>query len=314
MPSIQVEHGSPEWLSVRQQTIGSSESACLFGMGFKTQFQLGAEKAGQLEDDFSDDERVLIGAAIEGGIAEAIRAKYSVQLRKVRRYITHATVEGMGASLDYEELTEDAGWVPAELKNVDHWIFSREWAEDEEYGYLPPDKYLIQLQHQLACTGKPYGFIYALVGGNRLERIKIPRSDRLIRAIEAAVSLFWKRQKAGEPHPIDYAADRAAMMRVFLEIDPGRREEDMVGDIELAHLVSRYAEAKRRYDEAENDMEQIKSAIFLKIKEHETVLAAGAKITCKRVEAKPERQVTYKAQPARRELRVYLTKELRDGK
>jgi predicted phage-related endonuclease len=309
MASIHVEHGSPEWLTVRRQTIGSSESASLFGLGWQTPFQLGAAKSGLLEDDIGGDERVMLGQALEAAIATAAQQKFDVALRKVRRYITHPTIEGMGASLDYEELTDEHGWVPAEIKNVDYLIFRDEWAEDDEFGYLPPPKYLIQLQHQLACTGKPYGFFYVLVGGNTLHRIQIPRSDRLIASIETAVAQFWQRQRSGEPHPIDYVADRKALMRVFTDVKG--KAEDRTGDVELAALVQQYAEVKKQLDAADEQLEKLKSQLFLRCKDFESVLAPGAKINVRLVEAQPERMVPYKASPARREMRVYLSKELK---
>ena len=310
MASVQVEHGTPEWHQLRRVNIGSSEVSSLFGKGFSTAFQLGAEKNGILSaDDLSSNERVLIGSALEAGIAEAVRIKFDVKLRKVRRYITHATVDGMGASLDYEELTPDAGWVPAEIKNVDYLVFRDSWEKDEELGYIPPDGYLLQVQHQLACTGKPYCYVYALVGGNELHRIKIERSNELIGAIERAVEAFWRRQRAGEPQPVDYLEDRSALMSVHLDIL--RKEQDLSSDIELAALVQQYADVKRTADSATEELERIKSQIFLKVKDAEKVRACGASINCRLVPAKPARTVEYKASEARREMRIYLAKELK---
>lgn len=312
MASLQIEHGSPEWHEVRRANVGSSESAALLGMGFQTPFQIWAEKNGSLySEDLSANERVVIGAAVEAGIAEAARQLYNVTLRKVRRYLTHESVEGMGASLDYEELTEDAGWVPAELKNVDWSVFKNEWEEDEEFGFIPPEKYLIQVQHQLSVTGKPYARMYVLVGGNALHRITIPRSDRLIKVIEQAVAQFWDSIRKNQPPPVDYTEDRESLMRVYTAI--GRKGEvDLTTDIELAALIEEYATVKAGADAAANELERVKVELFQRIKDYESVRVAGAKISCKLVDAKPERQVTYKATPARREMRVYLSKELKN--
>lgn len=306
--SIPVEHGTEEWRLLRRQNVGSSDSAALLNMSkFKTLFQLHHEKAGKLEEESLDDvERVMIGQTIESAIAEVAQRKYGVKLRKVRRYIQHPHVAGMGASLDYEQLTEDAGWVPAEIKNVDWSVFKGEWQEDEEYGLMPPQHYLVQLQHQLACTGKPYGFFYVLVGGNELHTARIPRHDRMVAVLETAVQKFWSRIQAGEEPPIDYYADRDAMQHVYLTFQGG--ETDMRGDAELAKLMQDYKTYSAAKKVAEYEVERVKALMFARLKDHETVLVDGGKVSIKLREATEERTVIYQAQPARRELRVYPKK------
>lgn len=317
MGSIAVEQGTPEWHDLRLTNIGSSEAAVLvapdeakFG---RSLFQLHHEKSGTLPPvDLSENERVVLGSCLEAGVAEAIQQLYNVKLRKVRRYITHPTVTGMAASLDYEQLTEDAGWVPAEIKLVDRSVFRAEWQEDDDLGLVPPAHYLIQVQHQLACVNKPYGFIYPLVGGNELKHGKIPRHDKLIAVIETSVRAFWDRIKNREEPPVDYTADREAMQRVFLSYNPG--EADLSTDLELAALVEEYRAADIAEKEATKVKDRVKAQLFDRLKDFEAVRAPGARITCKLVEAKPARMVEYKAQPARREMRVYLSKSPSDSK
>lgn len=316
MGSISVEHGSPEWHDLRATNIGSSESAIIVlpdKAKFKSLFQLHHEKAGSMPpEDLSGNQRVVLGSCLEAGVAEAVKQLYSATLRKVRRYITHPTVPGMAASLDYEQLTDDAGWVPAEIKVVDWAVFKQEWQEDDELGIIPPPHYLIQVQHQLACTGKPYGFIYALVGGNELYVGRIPRHDRLIGSIEVGVREFWERVRRGEEPAIDYTADREAMQKVWLSFTPGER--DMTDDVEMAALIDEYRQASDAAKGAEEAKERAKAQLFDRCKNFESVRGPGAKITCKLVEAKPERQVTYKASLARREIRIYLSKQSIESK
>lgn len=316
MASIAVEQGTAEWHALRISNVGSSESAVLVdpdSAKWGSPFQLRAIKEGKLEpEDLSENVRVVLGSCLESGIAEAAKRLYGVTLRKVRRYLTHPEVEGMAASLDYEELTEDAGWVPAEIKLVDRHVFAAEWKEDEELGLVPPAHYLIQVQHQLAVTGKPYARIYPLVGGSDLKRGTIPRHDKLVAMIESAVARFWGRLKSGEPEPVDYKADREAMQRIFLEFEKG--EEDRTGDIELAALVEQYRDADKASKDINEFKELLKAQLFERCKDFETVRAPGAKISCRLVQAKPARMVEYKEQPARRDFRIYLAKESSDGR
>jgi putative phage-type endonuclease len=306
--AIPVEHGSDEWHLLRRQNVGSSEAAALLNMSkFTTLYQLHHEKAGTLPaENLDDNERVMIGSVVEPAIAEAATRKFGVKLRKVRRYITHPHVVGMGASLDFEQLTEDAGWVPAEIKNIDWLVFQTDWAEHEDYGYMPPQHYLVQLQHQLACTAKPYGYFYALVGGTQLIQARIPRHDRLIAILETAVKTFWDRVKAGTEPPVDYYQDREAMQKVYLTFDG--EVKDLTDDEELAGLMDQYRTYAAARKVAEDELERIKASMFVRVKDHEKVLVKGGSINCALKEATPERSVLYKAQPARRELRVYPKK------
>jgi putative phage-type endonuclease len=308
MPAIKIDQRTEAWYALRKQYVGSSESATLVGFPkWKTPFQLHHEKLGTLEpEDLDDDDRVLIGSHIESGIAAAAAVQFKVELRKCDVYYIHEGVPGMGASLDFEQNTEDAGWVPAEIKNVDWVIFKTEWQEDDELGFMPPAHYLIQLQHQLACTGKPYGFFYVLVGGNDLKMARIPRHDRIIASIETAVTAFWEGIRAKQEPKVDYAADRDAMQRVFMSFDPS--EKDMRGDAEIEALMGEYLIVSRAKKLAESEFERVKARIFVAVKDYEKVVCNGGKINCALKEATPERQVTYKAQPARRELRVYPRK------
>jgi len=74
-------------------------------------------------------------------------------------------------------------------------------------------------------------------------------------------------------------------------------------------LVADYAEASRKKKSAENRLEEIKARVLDRVGEYQVVLADGAKISAKLTPAKPETQVTYKAQPAKRSLRITLSKE-----
>lgn len=216
-----------EWLSVREQYVGGSEIASLFysyelpdgstivrhayedvpadavPLGclshFQTAYGLYNEKAGiVMPEDFSS-ERIDAGRFMEPALAEWSKHKFKWPIRKVRRYLSHETVEGWGASLDFEIHGDGHSGVPVEFKNVDFLIFQKDWLVDHEEILAPPIHYSLQLQHQMGATGADHGYIVACVAGNKLCRGRIERHEPTQKKIAEAIESFWHHVRAGIP-------------------------------------------------------------------------------------------------------------------
>lgn len=197
------------WRAIRAKNIGASEVAALFGLSpWMTRWQLYMLKTGKLPDVF-ETKIMTQGKHFEPAIAAYAQEKFSIQLRKVHRYITSDDTPGMGASLDYEQYG-DGALVPTEIK----WsLFGDGWDWESDELTEIPDSYMMQVQHQLACAGASEGQLIAFTGGD-LKRMIIPRSERLITAIREAVAAFWADVAAGNEPPVDFAADADAVTRL----------------------------------------------------------------------------------------------------
>lgn len=239
-------------LHERAKWLGASESAALFGLSpFVTLFELWHMKAGNIPaHNLDDDERVQAGQFMEPSIAAWAAHKWHWPIRNVDEYLTHNTVENMGASLDFEALD---GGEPVEIKNVDNYIFKdpqNGWVAQGDNLLDVPVHYLIQVQHQLAC--KPTvscGWLVVCVGGNRLYRMQIPRHPKFIAKIERRVAEFWQsiREKR-EPQP-DFLADAEAISQLY----GGRGDEfiDMRDNPRMRKLCEEYQAAHELVKEAE---------------------------------------------------------------
>ncbi len=208
MANIPVTDGS-HWKHLRSKHIGASEVAALFGLSpWLTRWQLYMLKTGRLPDVF-ENTSMTQGKHFEPAIASYAQERFGIQLRKVRRYLSSDTVPGMGASLDYEQYG-DGALVPTELK----WsLFGDGWEYESDELTAIPDAYMLQVQHQIACAGVPGGQIIAFVGSD-LKRMVIPRNERLVAAIEAAVAEFWADVAAGREPPVDFTVDAEAVSRL----------------------------------------------------------------------------------------------------
>lgn len=223
-----------EWHALRDAHIGGSDVAALFNLWrdadgvervrhlfeavpedslclgslspYKTGYRLWMEKAGRLApDDLSEVERVLAGQFMEPAIAAWANRRWpDWKLLKSRVYHVHPDVPGFGASLDY---FIQKGAQPVDIKNVDGLQFKRKWLLDSDTGEIVdfPMAIVLQIQHQIACTGAERGWVLACVGGNELRRGSMPRHQPTIDKIETAVRAFWAAVAAGiEPMDADF--------------------------------------------------------------------------------------------------------------
>lgn len=206
MASLTVD-SEEHWRELRSKHVGASEVSALFALSpWLTRWQLYHLKRGDLPDVF-ESSAMTQGRHFEPAVAAYAQEKFGIQLRKVRRYLSSDDVKGLGASLDYEEYG-DGSLIPTELK-FSLWGDGWDWEGDELTQV--PDYYMMQVQHQLACMpNAPHGQLIAFTGGD-LKRMIIPRSDRLIMAIKAAVYQFWVDVAAGTEPPVDFSLDATAI-------------------------------------------------------------------------------------------------------
>lgn len=305
-------HSEAQWHELRRKNIGASESCVLLGWGYTSPFELFMQKTGKLaEPDLSQDERVVIGQSIEAGIAAAAERLLGVVLTQAKAYITHPTIPGMGCTPDYMMLTADAGHVPVEVKAVawDRWADEWNPGNEPDDEIEPPPHIAIQLQHQLACCGSPYGFVLVLVAGSRIRLIRQNRHAGLIEQIEKAVAEFWQRVKEERPYEPDFTVDLSAMQRVYKAHEG---TVDFSGNAKLETLIATYARHQQAEAAASKNKEATKAEIVEWLHGNgapSRVVTDVGRITQTLKPAQPERHVLYQAQPERLDVRVNPTKE-----
>jgi hypothetical protein len=247
-----------------------------------TGFRLYQIKTGKIDPDNLDEvERVQAGTHLEPALAAwAVQKWPDFAIRKVRRYIVHPTVPGMGQSRDYEEVIAGvggfAGYPPVEFKNVDYLIFRDQWQAEGEGIVTPPIDITLQVQAQMAGTKAPYGWIVVCVGGNKLYRTKIMRHEPTIARIEAATAAFWQAIAEGKA-PFSHA-DFDTVAELLAEGTKGL-ETVLRDDNEGPELCGRYLALKESIKALEAEAETVKSALALKIGEGTAAVFQGYRIT-----------------------------------
>lgn len=118
-----------------------------------------------------------------------------------------------------------------------------EWREDAP----PPDRVVVQVEHQLAVTGLEVGYVAALVGGNTYRQWVIERDDELIDQIIDIEAEFWDMvTNRVPPAPIGRDADHDALLALY----PGDPDRDVVLDDELLDDLDRVNDLTARIKEA----------------------------------------------------------------
>lgn len=278
--------------AVRARHIGGSEVAALFGADPRTTlFEIWHRKRGTLPPvDLSDNDRVFWGTILEPAIARGAAELCGWTVRKVRRHIAHPGVAGMGASLDYEIVSHERGPGCLEIKAVDWLVFRDQWEDGE-----PPLHIELQLQCQMACTGRSWGAIAALIGGNDLRVYERARRPATIERIEVAVAAFWQSVADGiEPKP-DFARDGEAIAALYRDAAEGK-VVDLAGDNRFPDLCAEYQRASAAEKAASEAKDAAKAEMMVKIGDAERAICGPYSVSAKTVAGGP---VSYERKPYR---------------
>lgn len=200
-----------EWLDVRKNGIGSSDAAAAVGLNpYKSQLELWLEKTGRdaalPKIDPNDEESPAYwGNILEPIVAAHYSKRSGNRVRKINAVLQHPdpTLDFMLANIDREVIgATDVQILECKTAGING---SRLWKEGV------PEYVVLQVQHQLAVTGKQAADVAVLLGGQHLEIHRIERDDVLIERLISLERQFWQYVTTDTMPPVDGtdSADRA---------------------------------------------------------------------------------------------------------
>ena len=299
-----------EWLANRKRFVGASESAALFGVQAAyalDHFALHHVKAGNAPPPPVDGPRVDWGKRLEIIIAEAVAEEHGYRIFK-GRFAVADDCPRMSASLDFE-IEEDVkgefeGPGVLETKNVDWMVHRRSWTDGE-----PPIHILIQLQHQLGCTGYQWGIVAGLIGGNELKVYRYAAKPKLIADIKARVVKFWEDIEAGRA-PDTSASESSAEVLRSLYPEPVDDAVDMSMSNEWPEAVARFIATAAAKKTATEDYEDAKNRVVALLGTHKRGWGGGYSVNTAITPAQPDREAKAgEIIKGRAETRRYSAKE-----
>ncbi|WP_321872992.1 YqaJ viral recombinase family nuclease [Burkholderia ubonensis] len=198
-----------DWLSVRRTGIGGSDAAATVGLNpYTSALELWMEKTGRADslphaDPNDTTSPTYWGTLLEPIVAASYTKQTGNRVRRVNAVLRHPTIPWMLANLDREIVGVPDVQI-LECKTAGE-FGSRLWRGGV------PEYVQIQVQHQLAVTGKQAAHVAVLLCGQALEVHRIERDDALIGRLIELEARFWRFVKSDTPPPADgsESADRA---------------------------------------------------------------------------------------------------------
>ncbi|WP_318828225.1 YqaJ viral recombinase family nuclease [Burkholderia cepacia] len=198
-----------DWLAVRRTGIGGSDAAAAVGLNpYMSPLELWLDKTGRADglpgpdpDDTSSP--TYWGTLLEPIVAASYTKQTGNRVRRINAVLRHPTIPFMLANLD-REIVGIPDVQILECKTAGE-FGARLWREGV------PEYVQIQVQHQLAVTGKSAADVAVLICGQALEIHRIERDDGLIARLIELEACFWQFVESDTPPPADgsESADRA---------------------------------------------------------------------------------------------------------
>jgi putative phage-type endonuclease len=198
-----------DWLKVRKSGIGGSDAAAAVGLNpYMSPLELWLDKTGRdaglaKPDPHDTTEPVYWGTLLEPIVAAAYTQQTGRRVRKVNAVLRHPSIPWMLANIDREVVGARSVSI-LECKTAGE-FGARLWRDSV------PEYVQIQVQHQLAVTGKLAADVAVLLCGQALEVHRIERDDALIARLIELEAAFWRYVETDTPPPADgsESADRA---------------------------------------------------------------------------------------------------------
>jgi putative phage-type endonuclease len=266
-----------QWLEVRRGGIGSSDAAAAVGLNpYKSPLALWMEKTGRdraEEDDPNDMEDPRYwGTLLEPYVAAAYQRKTQHKVRKVNAVLQHPTFPFMLANLDREVIGHPDVQI-LECRTAGE-FGARLWKDGV------PEYVQLQVQHQLAVTGKQAADVAVLLCGQQLAVHRIERDNDLIARLIILETRFWEHVETDTPPPADGSASAAQALR---QLYPGNDTSlDFTNEPALNSAFDTLVALRAELESTEGRAEQLKQTIQAAMGDASKARFARGEVTFKR--------------------------------
>lgn len=236
----------------RKHGLGATDCAAVMGLSpYRTPYELWLIKTGRMEEEtILGEDRLRLRHAHEQTIADEYEVQKGVKLRRVNQTVFHKRLPFMLCNLD-RVITGERKIV--ECKTSTAWL-RQNWGvsgTDEA-----PIQYMLQVQHQLACSEYGDADIAALIDIDDYRIYPMPRNEKVIEKIEAACSNFWENHVLKDIPP-------AATTRGDLKLMYPKNNGNFIQMDETVRITCNMAwDAKGNIKRMENDKEEMEKDII----------------------------------------------------
>ncbi|MUV13354.1 YqaJ viral recombinase family protein [Noviluteimonas gilva] len=265
-----------DWLEVRKGGIGSSDASAAIGLNpYKSPLELWMEKTGRAianEEHAGFDDPRYWGTLLEPFVAVAYQQKTERRVRKVNAVLQHPTFPFMLANIDREVVGCPDVQI-LECKTAGE-FGSRLWRDGV------PEYVQIQVQHQLAVTGKAAADVAVLRCGQQLEVFRIRRDEDVIGRLIVLEARFWEHVEADTPPPADGSESSARALR---QLYPGGGDTlDFSQNQHLSQVLTDLRALRNELDAKGQHAEALKQTLQEAMGDASRAVFATGEVTFKR--------------------------------
>lgn len=247
-----------EWLDVRMQGIGSSDSAAAVGLNpYCSQLELWMVKTGRQhllpQDDPGDASSPMYwGTLLEPIVAAHYTQRTGNRVRRVNAVLQHPEHPWMLANIDREVLgNEEVQILECKTAGLNG---AKLWKDGV------PEYVQLQVMHQLAVTGKQAADVAVLICGQELQVHRIERNDTMIAQLIALEQQFWSLVQAGQQPDADGSDSADLALRSLYPKDYGT-SMDWRHDATKGALFADLLDVRSQLAKYEQQEARIKQAI-----------------------------------------------------
>lgn len=268
-----------EWLEVRKHGIGSSDAAAAVGLNpYKSQLELWMEKTGRDTDlpkpDPTDTTApVYWGTLLEPVVAASYTQHTGRRVRKVNAVLQHPDRPWMLANIDREVIGASDVQI-LECKTAGE-FGARHWRDGV------PEYVQLQVQHQLAVTGKQAADVAVLLCGQQLKVHRVERDDELIAKLMLLQERFWHYVTTDTPPPVDGSDSSSTALQYLYPRDSGQAL-DFIQDSQMSALFTDLQDVRCQADKYKQLEEQYKQQIQQAMGDASTAVFETGSVSWKR--------------------------------
>ena len=253
-----------QWLELRRQGIGGSDSAAIVGLDrYRSAFDVYAEKIG-LKPEQPDNEAMRQGRDLEEYVASRFCEYTGKKVRRRNAILQHPEHHWMLGNIDRWVVGENAGFEAKTTSILNRAKFNQ--------GEFPPN-YYVQCMHYMAVTGAERWYLAVLVLNKSFHVFTIERDEAEIQALIEAEKDFWENHVLKQIPPAPDGSE--ATSEIIKQLFPEAREVTETSIFGYKYTIQQYLELDTRVKELEKERDKLKQELQLAMADAEIGRAQG---------------------------------------
>jgi putative phage-type endonuclease len=257
-----------EWLELRRSGITGTRITGIMNVSpWETPRSVFLDLNGK-KPEKEQTEPMYWGTVLEDTIAKEFAQRTGYKIQRVNYMLQHNTFEFLLGNID-RLIVDGKNKGVLECKNVGAYK-ADEWATE------PPIHYVYQVQFYLCLTGLDFGYLAALIGGQKFVCYRIERDEVLIEQMIEAATDFWYTHMVSGIEPAVTERDTELLSQIFGQVEP-----DKVAHLEgndHAVIVRDLMSTKERLGTAKAAHELVMNRLKDIMREAELLMFQGEKI------------------------------------